>query len=399
MRFIHIADVHFDIPFTTLAGKDNLANERRLEQREAFKKVIEYIKENKIPYLFISGDLYEQEYVKESTIEFINNLFSTILETKIFIAPGNHDPLLKNSFYNNFKWSNNVTIFNENIKTIELEEVDIYGFGFSDFYCSNSNIEEIEIKNKEKINILIAHGSLDASKTIDMQYNPIKTNKLKQIGFDYVALGHIHKSNYLNNENNFIYPGSLISFGFDELGEHGMLDVEINKNKNKLNNEENNNKIKINYLNNEENNNKNKINNLNNEKINNNYLNNKKIKFIKLDNRIFEEKNFDISTTSSEEELIEKINNLDLEENKSYKIVLTGYKKIEISLSKIKKMIAQKNVIKIKDESKIEHDIEFLSKQNNLKGIYLRKIIAKKEEGIYTQEEMDKAIEMCLNLF
>ena len=410
MRFIHIADVHFDIPFTTLAGKDNLANERRLEQREVFKKVTEYIKENKIPYLFISGDLYEQEYVKESTIEFINNLFSTILETKIFIAPGNHDPLLKNSFYNNFKWSNNVTIFNENIKTIELEEADIYGFGFSDFYCSNSKIEEIKIKNKEKINILIAHGALDASKTIDMQYNPIKTNKLKQIGFDYVALGHIHKANYLNNENNFIYPGSLIYFGFDELGEHGMLDVEINKNKlnneennkikiNNLNYEENNDKNEINNLNYEENNNKNKLINLNNGKIKNNYLNNKKIKFIKLDNRIFEEKNLDISTTNSEEELIEKINNLDLEENKSYKIVLTGYKKIEISLSKIKKLIAKKNVIKIKDESKIEYDIEFLSKQNNLKGIYLRKIISKKEEGIYTEEEMQKAIEMCLSLF
>ena len=72
-----------------------------------------------------------------------------------------------------------------------------------------------------------------------------------------------------------------------------------------------------------------------------------------------------------EEELIEKVNEIETNDNKSYKIVLTGYKKIEISLSKIKKLIAKKNVIKIKDESKIEYDIEFLSKQNNLKGIYL----------------------------
>ena len=119
---------------------------------------------------------------------------------------------------------------------LEQEEADIYGFGFTDFYCENSQIEKINIKNKNKINILITHGSLDASKTLDMQYNPLNSNKLKEIGFDYVALGHIHKANYEENKNNFIYPGSLISFGFDELGEHGFLDVEINKNNSEKNN-------------------------------------------------------------------------------------------------------------------------------------------------------------------
>ena len=49
MRFIHMADVHFDSPFTVLASRENLANERRLEQRKAFADTIEYIKENKIP--------------------------------------------------------------------------------------------------------------------------------------------------------------------------------------------------------------------------------------------------------------------------------------------------------------------------------------------------------------
>ena len=60
MKFIHIADVHFDAPFTVLNSR-GLADERRLEQRSAFKQVIDYIKENSIPYLFISGDLFENE--------------------------------------------------------------------------------------------------------------------------------------------------------------------------------------------------------------------------------------------------------------------------------------------------------------------------------------------------
>jgi len=57
MRFVHIADVHFDAPFTTLASK-GFSETRRLEQRNTFKKVIDYIKTNEIEYLFICGDLY-----------------------------------------------------------------------------------------------------------------------------------------------------------------------------------------------------------------------------------------------------------------------------------------------------------------------------------------------------
>ena len=55
-----------------------------------------------------------------------------------------------------------------------------------------------------------------------MQYNAINTSDLEKIGFDYVALGHIHKTNFEENKK-IIYPGSTISHGFDELGEHGMV--------------------------------------------------------------------------------------------------------------------------------------------------------------------------------
>ena len=383
MRFIHMADVHFDSPFTVLASRENLANERRLEQRKAFADTIEYIKENQIPFLFISGDLYEQKYIRKSTIEYINNLFKEIPNTQIFISPGNHDPFLINSFYNTFEWNNNVTIFNSEIKIIETEEADIYGFGFTDFYCENSQIEKINIKNKNKINILITHGSLDASKTLDMQYNPLNSNKLKEIGFDYVALGHIHKANHEENKNNFIYPGSLISFGFDELGGHGFLDVEINKNNSEKNNLIN---LKINN------------NNLNNSEINNNNLKiNKKIKFIKVDKRIFEEIKLNISEINSEEELIEKIKNVKTDKKRNYKIILEGYKNIEIDLNKIQKMVLNENILKVKDFSKVKYDIKELANQNNLKGVFINRILQKEEEGLCTKEEAEQAIEIFIN--
>lgn len=366
MRFIHIADIHFDTPFNVLANKKDFGTARRIEQREAFKKAIEYIQDEKIPYLFIAGDLYNQNYVRESTIEFINNLFKEIPNTKIFIAPGNHDPFLKNSFYNTFNWNNNVTIFDDEIKIIELEDVDIYGYGFTDFYCSDSKVEEIKIKNKNKINILLVHGALDSSKSIDTQYNPISTNKLKELGFDYIALGHLHKR-MDENKYNIIYPGSAISLGFDELGEHGMLDVEIEKN-NKLNN---------NLIN------KNKI----------------KINFIKLDNRIFEEKKVDISEINSQEELIEKINLINSNKYIFYKIILIGNKNMEININEICKLISNESVLKMEDRSEIKYDFEEIAKQNNLKGIFVKKMLEKLNDKNFDENEIKKALEIGLKAF
>ena len=148
-------------------------------------------------------------------------------------------------------------------------------------------------------------------------YNPISTNKLNKIGFDYVALGHIHKRTE-ENKYNFIYPGSTISLGFDELGEHGMLDVEINKKNNNLINK-----------------------------------NNIKINFIKLDKLTFEEINLNISEINSQEELIEKINKLKLNNNSFNKIILKGTKNIEINTMEICKLITNKNILKIEDQSEI----------------------------------------------
>lgn len=188
MKFIHIADMHFDAPFKTLADGQEFGKQRRMEQRQILKELIEYIKLKKIPFLFISGDFYEHQYIRKSSIEYINNLFKEIPETKIYISPGNHDPFIKNSEYNNFNWNNNVYIFNDEIKLYEFEDVDIYGFGFTDFYCTSSKLDNIVLKNPEKINILITHGSIDTSLTIEKQYNPINSKVISKIGFDYVAL-------------------------------------------------------------------------------------------------------------------------------------------------------------------------------------------------------------------
>ncbi len=335
MKFVHIADLHFDSPFVNLADKEGLGETRRLEQRKIFKKVIEYIKDNNIKYLFISGDLYEHKYVKKTTIEYINNLFKEIPNTLIFISPGNHDPYLKNSYYNKFNWNENVKIFKNKIEKIETENANIYGFGFDDFYCTDCGIENLEIEEKNKINILVIHGTLNGASLEEKQYNSIKSKTLEEKGFDYVALGHIHKLDYNTYENQrIVYPGSTASLGFDELGQHGMVVGELDK-----------------------------------EKI--------KLEFIPIDETEFKIQNLDITQINSKEELIETINELNIEENNLIEIYLTGKRNFEIDTYEIKKFITNEKIIKIKNKTKINYNLEKIAEENTLRGIFVKKMLDK----------------------
>ncbi len=354
MKFVHMADMHFDTPFANLSSKNNFGKKRRLDQRQILKKIINYIKENKINYFFISGDLYENEYIRKTTIEYINDLFKEIPETKIFITPGNHDPYLKNSMYNNFKWSENVKIFTSKIEKVETPEADIYGVGFDDFYCPSLNVENINIENKNKINILITHGALNASDKLQLQYNPMNKNNLNKLGFDYLALGHIHKPDYNTEQNQrIVYPGSTIAMGFDELGEHGFI-----------------------------------MGNLEKEKI--------ELELIKADDKEFKELEFDISNIIDFEKLIEEINNLKLDENKFYKIILTGKRNFEIDLLQLNKFILLENIIKIKDKTILNYDLKELINNTTLKGIFAQELLNELENKNYSEEEINKILEIGL---
>lgn len=351
MKFVHIADIHFDMPFTVL-NKNDLAENRRLDQRKVFKKVIDYIKENNIEMLFITGDLYENEYVRKSTIEYINDCFKQIPNTKIYITPGNHDPYLNNSYYNQYSWNENVKIFTQMEKVQINKNIDLYGYGFTSFYSKVTNLPQS--LDTSKTNILLMHADLNGATKENVEYNPILESTLMLSGFDYIALGHIHKNNVYENKK-IVYPGSLISGGFDELGKHGMVVGEINEIDRKITRE-----------------------------------------FIPLDNKEFKEIEINISNINSIESLIETINEIKLEEDKYYKIILTGQKQVEINTLDLLKNIDNKNIIKIKDKTSIEYDLEKIAKEQSLKGIFVKRLLEQMNEE--NKEEILDSIYIGLSL-
>ena len=353
MKFIHMADMHFDSPFATLANK-GFSDIRRLEQRNALKKIVEYIKENNIEYLFIAGDLYEQKEIRKSTIEFINNEFKKIPNTKIFIVPGNHDPFIKDSFYDKFDFFDNVYIFKEKIGKYEDNNIRIYGVGFTDFYQNENPLEKTDIIKDSKVTILLSHCDINGVKDKNgFSYNPILLSKLKELDFDYAALGHIHNSKFIENEK-IAYAGSTISQGFDELGDHGVIIGEINDKK-------------------------------------------LTTRFFKVDDRIFTEVELNVDNLLSNEDIIEQINEMKLKEKEMVKILLVGNRKFNIELKKILDLNQNKNIIKIKDKTKINIDLEKLSKQNSLKGLFVKEVLKRYDQNQISQEDLQEIIQLGLD--
>ena len=361
MRFLHMADMHFDSSFV-LGSNSKIGEKMRLNKRKVFSKVVEYVRERNIPYFFISGDLYEQENIRKSTIEFINKEFEKIPNTHIFIVPGNHDPYLKNSYYQKFNWNKNVHIFTKELKRLEFDGVDIYGYGFEDYYMENP-YKKIEIKNKNKLNILLTHGNLDMISDKNKPYNDLKTEELNKLGFDYIALGHIHKPYYKEYENqNIVYPGSTVSNGFDELGEHGVIVGTLLKEGSSSN---------------------------------------LKLEFLSLDNMEFIKTYVDITKMNSNEEIIESLNDMKLDNSKFYEISLVGKRNFEIDRRKVLDLIEKEEILKIKDDTELGINIEKLANSNTLKGIFAKNILRKMKNNEITEEEknsLERVLEIGLEV-
>ena len=159
----------------------------------------------------------------------------------------------------------------------------------------------------------------------------MSSKMLEEKGFDYVALGHIHKTNYKTNTKN-IYPSSTVALGFDEIGEHGMIVGEIKEKE-------------------------------------------LKIEFVQLDQEKFIKKQIDITEILSKEELIEKINQLEIAENEYVEIVIEGKRKFEINKYDLLKYIENNRIIKIKDKTQIAYDLEKIANETTLKGLFVKEML------------------------
>jgi DNA repair protein SbcD/Mre11 len=367
---MHCADIHLDAPFSSLGGGSEKTALRRQDLKHTFEEIIKRAKAEEVQLLLISGDLYEHNYVSKATINHINDLFAKIPATEILIVPGNHDPYIANSFYKNFKWNENVHLLTDYDSYVTLDEIGVcvYGIGFSNFYQEKSLMYDIKPIDREYINILLAHGTVDMNFKQNL-YNPMDSGNLAGIGMDYIGLGHFH--NRMDDVGGYgiIYnPGSPEPLGFDETGEHGAFLGTISKTEQ--------------------------------------YKSKLDIEFIKLGKKFYECLNVDINGCCTDEQMVLRVEEaLNNSVNKQayklceglYSITLKGYveKGFRVNTSFIQGILKDKVFfIKLKDETNIDYNFDEISREMGLRGLFTRKIysLMAKTEDEYEKQLLMRAL-------
>ncbi|MBQ8306717.1 MAG: DNA repair exonuclease [Blautia sp.] len=215
MRFVHLADVHLGaVPDRGCAWSAR----REEEIWETFRRVIAYIRENPVDLLFIAGDLFHRQPLKKELKE-VNYLFTTIPETRVFLIAGNHDYLKRDSMYRTFSWAENVYFFgSEKVQSVHLTEPEVTVYGFS--FCHREIREDLLAgcvpEDEEGLHILLAHGG-------DQDHVPMNVRSLSAAGFDYIALGHIHRPGMLIR-NRAAFSGALEPIDRNDTGAHGFIE-------------------------------------------------------------------------------------------------------------------------------------------------------------------------------
>ena len=233
IKVIHTGDIHLGLQFKNINFDSDFSRQRRLEIWNTFERILKRCDEKEIELLLIAGDLFEEDYFTIGDMKRIEGKFRLLKKTKVVIATGNHDPINKNSLYNLVEWSSNVYIIKENSYTkIELEDIKttVWGLSWDKKEEKRNLLEDIHIDNTENINILLAHGDMYNKNS---NYMPIELDNIKKAKFNYVALGHIHKHEFIDEK--IAYCGSPEALDFGETGSHGIIEGEISKTETRMN--------------------------------------------------------------------------------------------------------------------------------------------------------------------
>lgn len=363
IKIVHAADLHFDTPFKDVGEMQSKINKEEL--KEVFINIINFCKKESVDILLLAGDIFDNFTISKETIYFMENTFKNIMNTRVFISPGNHDPFVSGSFYKMINWPDNVHIFKGSIEKVYINEleVNIWGSGFSDRYVKSSMLKNFNINDENKINIMVMHGEISSSKDGN-EYNPITVDEISKSGLDYIALGHRHSFSGINKELNtfYAYSGCPQGRGFDELGDKGIIYGFISKGFVDLD-------------------------------------------FVKTSKRNYEEVNVDISNTFGYEEVVSKvlesINEKD-RKNNFYKVILIGEISEEFTIDEeilSQRLCNEFYFVKVIDKTTILLDLDEISKGYSVKSIFVKKMLEELEslENEEDREIMSTALKLGIS--
>lgn len=228
VRFLQCGGCLFDSP--SWEGPEEWAAQRNKDLWQSFEEALSLCREEKVELLFFTGNLFEQEYVQKQTVERIAKMLGNLKETKVFIAPGEKDPLVATSAYRLTIWPDNVHIFTSGISFVKVpvDNITVYGSGWAAYKQDRIFLDRFQADREETIPLMLLHGEVNPIRSTD-GFRPILPEHIAASGLAYLALGHQQDWSGVQKAGATVWAdsGYLEARNFAAKGSHGILRGEI----------------------------------------------------------------------------------------------------------------------------------------------------------------------------
>lgn len=229
--FIHAADLHLDSPLLGLASKSaDYAVRIEEASREAFRNLIDLCLSEKARFLLLAGDVFDGHLRNFQTgLYFVDGL-RRLAEAGIstYMVLGNHDAA--NQFTSKLKFADKVHLFPKNSPatfTIDDIAVAIHGQSFPRADVCEDLARTYPGAMPALFNIGVLHTACEGSEGHHARYAPCTPEQLRNHGYDYWALGHVHDHIILNQHPHIVYSGNLQGRHPREVGPKGAVVVRV----------------------------------------------------------------------------------------------------------------------------------------------------------------------------
>ncbi len=236
MKFIHAADLHIDSPLQGLEAYEGAPLERLREAtRAAFRSLVSLAIEQSVDFIILAGDLFDGPWKDMKTGLWTAAQFRRLGAVdngsggiSVYLLRGNHDA--QSDVRGSITWGENVFEFSaDRPQTFVLENLNValHGQGFAKREAPDDLTIDYPDPVEGMFNIGVLHTSLTGSAVHDT-YAPTSVERLAARGYDYWALGHIHRREIIKDSSPVIaFPGNTQGRHINEPGAKGCLLVTV----------------------------------------------------------------------------------------------------------------------------------------------------------------------------
>jgi DNA repair protein SbcD/Mre11 len=229
-RFIHAADVHLDSPLRGLSRYDGAPVEAlRGATRRAFERLVDFAIHEEVAFVLLAGDLYDGDWRDFNTGIFMSRQLGRLAEhgIQIVAVAGNHDAASR--LTKALQLPGNMKLLSSRgpeTVTLDAVGVAIHGQSFARDREETNLAAGYPDALAGLFNIGLLHTSLDGREG-HAPYSPCTLDDLRARGYEYWALGHVHKPEIVSSDPWIVYPGCLQGRHAREDGAKGCVLVTV----------------------------------------------------------------------------------------------------------------------------------------------------------------------------